>query len=458
MQLLDATLAFTLTLAALAIVVTIIMEAALRVAQMRKKNLVEVIKLLNKELDKGALGLSADERWQFIVNVIENPAEAAAGGLAKKQEGKKLNECLAALGSDQAAGKGGLRRFGAFLSQLKGDSNRGSLYDKVSLEHVLRRLSEIESVQRISRDASETVKAELNRLARKYEEFSSAVSVGFRRHAQAWSITIGIALAIFANIDGLRIFEAYLADADLAKAVIEQQDTFVASHEEALARKVEFDKAKDIVDRAKEELNETKAKAIQVLPGDSQAKKDAEKEVKKREQALSQAQAALDAMVSLEEIQKTAQRAQQQLADLVELGVPLGWRLYPNCPYGGQERWESSSPQCRALPQPIRNSWFDSNLLISNVANTAVRDPVGFLRWLFAVTVTGLLIGLGAPFWFDIAKRLVQIRQGLRSMASDEKRLAANDADGDPEKRRKIVDDVIADAAGVARGRRLFIE
>ncbi len=37
MQLLDATLAFALTMAALATVVTVIMEACLRVARMRKK-------------------------------------------------------------------------------------------------------------------------------------------------------------------------------------------------------------------------------------------------------------------------------------------------------------------------------------------------------------------------------------------------------------------------------------
>ena len=43
MQLLDATLAMVLTLAALATIVTIFMEAGLRAARMRKKNLIELI-------------------------------------------------------------------------------------------------------------------------------------------------------------------------------------------------------------------------------------------------------------------------------------------------------------------------------------------------------------------------------------------------------------------------------
>jgi hypothetical protein len=33
-------------------------------------------------------------------------------------------------------------------------------------------------------------------------------------------------------------------------------------------------------------------------------------------------------------------------------------------------------------------------------------------------------MGLAAPFWFDVAKRLAQIRQGLRSRASDEVRMS----------------------------------
>ncbi|WP_321491921.1 hypothetical protein [uncultured Desulfobacter sp.] len=52
MQLLDASLAFVLTLAALATVVTTIMEVCLRMARMRKKNLIKVMQLLNGSWEK----------------------------------------------------------------------------------------------------------------------------------------------------------------------------------------------------------------------------------------------------------------------------------------------------------------------------------------------------------------------------------------------------------------------
>jgi len=62
------------------------------------------------------------------------------------------------------------------------------------------------------------------------------------------------------------------------------------------------------------------------------------------------------------------------------------------------------------------------------------------------VIITGILIGLGAPFWFDVAKRLSQIRRGLKNPnSSAEDRLAARDANGDADERKKIVEDVVSD-------------
>ena len=74
---------------------------------------------------------------------------------------------------------------------------------------------------------------EFNRLARKYEEFGSAVSASFKRRSQFWSIAVGIALAIAANIDGVRIFESYRIDPGLAAAVIEKQENFLENYQKA---------------------------------------------------------------------------------------------------------------------------------------------------------------------------------------------------------------------------------
>lgn len=81
MRLLDSLVAFALTLAALATVVTIITEVISRALGMRARNLVQVLKLLNAQLkggDDGAiLGLTPRALWQFIEGVAIDPARAA---------------------------------------------------------------------------------------------------------------------------------------------------------------------------------------------------------------------------------------------------------------------------------------------------------------------------------------------------------------------------------------------
>jgi hypothetical protein len=214
----------------------------------------------------------------------------------------------------------------------------------VTLEYLLRCFSEIGTVQQAALDTKEMLQTELNRIARKYEEFGSAVSANFKQNAQAWSIAIGILLAIAANVDGVRIFEAYRADPKLSAAVIAQ-----------------LEKRKDVQE------------------GEDKIK-DAQAELKK----------------------------------LAALDIPIGWKFYPNSP--------------------------------SDSFNFSGEDFPRILVWLFKVIITGVLIGLGAPFWFDVAKRLSMIRKGLKNPnSSAEDRLAARDANGDAEERKKIVEDVLSD-------------
>lgn len=437
MQLLDAILAFTLTMAALATVVTVIMEAVLRVARMRKKNMVEVMRLLNKELGKGLWGMSNEERWDFFVKVVENPVETTIENLKPLWKDLDLEARLAFFGRGKSTEPKLLRRFFEFIVQLLRDKKRAGFHENVSLEYLLRCLAETTSVQQASITASKTLKAEFNRIARKYEEIGSSVSANFKRHAQVWSIWIGIGLAIAANIDGIRIFEAYRVDPSLATAVIAQQETFTQNFQDTQETTKKVNEAAVRVDAARAALNQAQA-----------AKNEAEITLKKA--ALAKAEAALEEQVSLKNIQQTALRAQQQLADLVALGIPLGWKLYPNCPYGGTvEQWGASSPKCKEIPAAKRGiqplwGWKGFRIL-----STACSDPGGFFLWLFEVVVTGILIGLGAPFWYDIAKRLAQVRKGLqKATASTEYRLSARDANGDYKKRREIVDNVLADAAG----------
>lgn len=142
---------------------------------------------------------------------------------------------------------------------------------------------------------------------------------------------------------------------------------------------------------------------------------------------------------------KTIQDAKNQVSGLRALGVPIGWDFYPNCPFGKDEaKLLKACPDCEDIILKSKTIKCDglSTCLLSTLAN----DVIGFMVWLIKVIITGILIGLGAPFWFDVSKRLSQIRRGLKNPnASAEDLLAARDANGDADKRREIVEDVVMD-------------
>ncbi|WP_321491920.1 hypothetical protein [uncultured Desulfobacter sp.] len=315
------------------------------------------------------------------------------------------------------------------------------------MEYLLRCLAESDSAKRAALEAKGMLKAELNSIARKYEEFGSAVSSNFKQCAQTWSIGIGIVLALTANVDGLRIFEAYRADPKLAAAVIEEQETFIENNEKIQKEAQIFEGL----------LSKKKQKEKEIVS----AKADPD-ETKRLETQLEDIQKEIDEKADIETIKKNIQAAKDIVYDLKTLGVPIGWNYYPYCPYGKDEgEWNKSCPECKAIyseykkENKIQREKEDNTSTCANLLKclgiTLVKDTRGFMVWVFKVIITGFLIGLGAPFWFDVAKRLSLIRRGLKNPnSSDEDRLAARDANGDYDERKKIVEDVVSDTVSEA--------
>lgn len=410
MELLDAALAFALTLAALATVVTVLMEIVLRAALMRKRNLVQVMRLLNEELPKGTLGLDEQDRWDFFTKVIENPAQGLTERIPRLLED-----------GDLAA---------RAINRIDRRSLTSGVYDSVSTEHLLRRLSEIDRVKKMSEQTADKVKKEFYRLACKYEEFGSAVSAAFARRAQFWSIIFGIGLAIVANVDGVRIFETFQAKPDLTQTIVARQDQFRLAYASTEERKRKISAQEHTVSQAKAALADARDK----LGADSP-------EVKAAQETLATADKALATLSNPEELRRIAADAQQQVAGLIALGVPLGNEYFPHCRlFGGN----NLSTTCAGPAWPAGSGgglWAERLRFLGHI-----------LVWLLPVTITGMLIGLGAPFWFDVAKRLAEVRQMFNGAGSDETRLAARDADGDPAVREAIVTRVVDDAAGATFG------
>ena len=90
-----------------------------------------------------------------------------------------------------------------------------------------------------------------------------------------------------------------------------------------------------------------------------------------------------DTKKQIADLKNSLDEATGRIADIASLGLPIGWHYFP-----------------------------------ASVGNQAISDPFSYLVWVFKVLITGLLIGLGAPFWFEVAQKLTRIKQGPRGKPS----------------------------------------
>ena len=455
MELIDSTIAFALTLAALGTVVTVIMEAFHRVLRFRKRNLIIVLKRLDKEIPNGPFkDIKPQRRWDFIANVLNNAAldreKLPDSSVLDSPNGEKSVPKVfwarkTIVGPSSSSDSPEKAWDNAIDSLGIRNATRG-IYDKVSLEHVLRKFIEIDEVREKVAVAKDAAKVEINRLARKYEEYASAVSVDFKRRAQLWSIVVGIILALAANINGVRLFEAYMGSHELTARIIGQFETIEKEAKGAQdnLQKVIEEKGGEGTEDFSSQIKE-KRKTIFIL---SQRRASADHAQKTEERAkldmkIETLEKEVDALVvkhyaasEAGKAQQAVDNAVQNLRSLAELGVPIGWKYFPHCVVF---KWMSGE---------------DKMICLEGVDKSNSNHLEWFLKWIswFVVTVlTGMLIGLGAPFWFDVAKRLAAVRGMFGGTKSTEERLMGRDAEGNPKKRKKLVENIVEDAMSEIR-------
>jgi len=96
--------------------------------------------------------------------------------------------------------------------------------------------------------------------------------------------------------------------------------------------------------------------------------------------------------ISKEEVEESLDQIRVRLDELKAYGLPIGYDYYPwaefgACPVG---HWPCALDERNEVPR--------------------------FLRWLFMCILSGVLIGLGGPFWYEVFGRLSQITRIVRSL------------------------------------------
>jgi hypothetical protein len=106
--------------------------------------------------------------------------------------------------------------------------------------------------------------------------------------------------------------------------------------------------------------------------------------------------------ITREEFEQAFSDAEAQLDFFTSAGFPIGYSYYPYA--CGQE---NDIPDCTERGAPVQLPFFGRVFLF------------GDLTWTLGIFLTGLLAGLGGPFWFDVVSGISRAAQSAKKKPED---------------------------------------
>jgi hypothetical protein len=204
----------------------------------------------------------------------------------------------------------------------------------------------------------------LKDIAQKFEGFGKDAASYFEGRARMLSVIVAIALAFAVHVDAIDLFSTYLRDPNARAKVIEQSQAVTAQY------------------KASQEAIETLKKLGPAASSPDDVKKQVEALEKDSATAITKANAAVS-----------------QYADL---GVPLGWTV-PRIEAANIGHLVGLCRSTDATPPP----WVKKCKPGESIIWFEDLNVLGVWFYLF---LGGLLIGLGSPFWYDVVTGLTTIR------------------------------------------------
>ncbi|MEP6670047.1 MAG: hypothetical protein ABJF10_12885 [Chthoniobacter sp.] len=292
-----------------------------------------------------------------------------------------------------------------------------------------------------------------------FDRSMDRVTGWYKKYTQAFTLVLGLVLAISCNVDSLRIVDVLSTDPKLREAIVQSASDYVnrtsvgtgkelsdatarleaatqvAESEPDGAQKIEAQKTvakmKAEVDKKKSEWDTEVANAIKSVEAAEkladQARKDA-KEAKDTSDAVAK-DSTKDKAVK--EIAKTAaEKAEAKAQKAAEAVNAKKDELTSLKSWGGSsatDRLANTVRQMNGFGLPI--GWHKGDW------DKAFADFPSGLRTILGWVLTALAASLGAPFWFDTLNKIVTIRAGGR--APEEKNPGEN---GDNQKKKDSKD------------------
>lgn len=402
MQLIEAALAFAITMLALSLVVSSFVEIIHRIFSMReaglkyvlgqmfdqviKKHLTDdkILALVNRSRPENAQITTAVEALKIFRDSFVERMSANRAPMGVTPKATPTDPALqVATNPKRAFGLWSGRDLAA-MTPAEFMERLGSM--DVGQAIVETRAAARDAVQDAGTAAAGAINVVLKDIAQKFEAFGREASVYFEGRARLLSVVVALALAFLAHVDAVDLFRTYLRDPNARAKVIEQSEAVTAQHKAATEAAI----------------------ALKAIDPNATLTPD---EVKKQIETLKN------------DWKEAIAKANSTVKQYADLGLPLGWtdeRIEQAKMY--ELVWTCKDPN-KKEGEGFASLWKDcgKNQWRREIWGQVPTSP-GVWFYLF---LGGLLVGLGAPFWYNAVTGLTNIRNAARGTAAADAQTSA---------------------------------
>ena len=395
LPLIEALVAFALTMLGLATAVSAIVGAWMRALRWRASGLRQSVLLLyDREIARQLATPAADHADERRLGlVVDMTMTLPLEGMTTLDQ-RRAQQIQAIRASEPATKSELKQRFRRWRTLRFG-------VDALTDQQFLVRLASSQVGRALTKQLpAEDWAAEQARLLAAFREIGATAAETFTRHARVRTIIASFLLAVGVNVDAFNLLNTYLTDPGVRRAIIEQQTLLLAeqglvpSAPESAAEPAPTTPANTALDTVRGQLQalEQNLRAT-AIEGEAAAAIGA---------ALQRLDGTLDEIAATAAEAHAARATTLQIASSLTNSFPIGWDLYPNCSAPETDR------RCARLVRTAQNATGDG--FWHNLAQAARQEPALFIKWALGVLLTGIMTGLGAPFWMQAVDRALKLR------------------------------------------------
>jgi chemotaxis protein histidine kinase CheA len=274
------------------------------------------------------------------------------------------------------------------------------------------------AAEKAGQSAANYLDAALKDIAQKFEALGKDAADYFEGRARLISVVVAVVFAFVVHADAIDLYTTYLQNPNATAAVIAKSNAIQAQFKAA----EESDDAKKLAQDSQKADGQNRPAEVPKAAAQDDVKKPPEDAQKAAQD---------DGKKQLEDAQKAAKavkdKTEKMLKEFADVGVPLGWSdsriraanmwvLVWTCkalPEGKEPRFWTVWQECKANeadygkaneasykgpPEQYEKVWFG----LPRVLNI----------WI-CLFLGGLLIGLGAPFWYNVVTSITNIRNAV---------------------------------------------